>query len=1056
MRTCLALAFGLALFAFGSGEPPRLVMQTTHPRTDGRVALSPDGRYLATADKLGSVRFWEVQSGNILQVVDIDREIAAIAFAPDGTLVAVDSSGASFLSAPTGRVIGRIDSKAGCLDVAAFHRQAATATGDVTGKVFLLDAARKRRGAEIGSLDGMVRHVAVSMDDSLVGASSIKGAVKVFTAGGKLKLSLTGRYPDSPVTFSSDSKLVATMSDDQSVQVHEVDSGRLIQSLAKANGLPRRLLSFRDAERLVFQAADEGRFSAVEYDARSGQRVAKVVQMVGNGEIAFTDDRTKLLTTVNDVISLRSSTSEQLIQTFTGIPGGVSFVSIAPDGKTAYTATEEGKVFAWDTQTNQPLASSKGLGGEITGMAFTPDGQSLITADASGVIAQLSASTLAIQSRTAVSFDDHPVRGLALAHSGFRIATIDNTSGMVYIVNLAARTRATCQATASSRALAFAPSDDELAVGDASGRVLLFKLDELTKPKVLSAHERGVVFVGYSADGSIICSASEDGTAKFWETATLKLKGTAKFSGKLTCGAVSADGQTIALGGWLDGVTLFDAATGKRIRQLPERSSNIRSVAIMPDGSKILTGDRDGASRMWPLDRNGTVTSRYACGGNDWVVIDGKGRYDGTEEGKKFLHYARGDKTIPLDALFEQFSTPGLLGQIPKKRPSDPTPKPVVVPKAPTPKVNIDDLKDPTTVQIVSPNSDQIVDKDTATIVVEAKNGGGGIDEVVLFQNGKKIGGASRDLVEIPQPDAETFSKTFVVQLSPGENVFEAAAFNRERTKAKSQKPLKLTLKKTGTAGNLYVIAVGINDYVTPEYRLTYALNDSSSFAKQLQDQAKGLFANVEVVSVSDRKATNKGIVDAFAGVAAKAQPGDTFVFYYSGHGLVTQPEDGTQGQFVMVLSDVGDMKSTGELESKGLTAKQLTSLCVSVKAQHQLLIVDACHAGALLDAGSSAGDRKALEIIARNAGVAIFAGTSGHQVASEIRDLKHGLFTFALLNGLRGEAKPGSGPRKISSADLNAYLYDKVPDLVLKYGGQAQEPVTLVFGSFPIVITKN
>lgn len=1035
-------------------------MQTTHPRTDGRVALSPDSQFLASADKLGSLRFWEVETGQLLQVVDTDREIDGVAFASDSTLVIADKKGAAFFSAPSARLLGSVDAKGGYSSATPLHRSPRVAVADLSGKISILDAAKRKKLGDLGSMDAPVRHIDVSTDDGLIAASSLRGEVKVFTAEGKLKLAFGGQYADSSVSLSSDGSLIASMADDLSVQIRNVDTGALVQTLPKARGTPRRLLCFRDADRLLYQAAEEGRFACVEYEARTGRKLGRILPMVGSGEVSLTPDRAKVLhTDVEDTIEVRTATSEQLIQKFGGIAGGVSFVEFTPDGKLALTATEEGKVFAWEPQTNQPIASSPTLGGEVTGLAVTKDGSTLYVADAASRINALSLPGLQQIGRPLYVGDSdraNGIRGLAISGSGSLIATIDNGSGVVSVIDWNARSRKTFKATATSRALAFSPDDLILAVGDSSGALILCTAGESGKQRSVPAHERGIVFVGWSKDGRSICTASEDGTVKFWDSQTLKSKGSTKFQGKLTCGSVSQDGDTFVIGGWLDGVTVFDSATGKRIRQLPDGSSNIRSVAIRPDGSAILTGGRDGASRMWPMDRNGRITSRYACGGDDWVVIDGKGRYDGSEEGKKRLHYVKGGKTIPLDALFEQFSTPGMLGRIPKKRPSDPQPAPIVAPKAPTPKVNIDDLKDPTTVRIVTPTADQVVDKDTATIVVEAKNGGGGIDEVLLFQNGKKIGGASRDLVEIPQPEAETFSKTFVVQLSPGENVFLAAAFNKERTKSTSPKPLKLTLKKPETAGTLYVIAVGINDYNTPEYRLTYALSDSGSFAKQLQEQGKGLFKSVELVSVSDRKATQKGIADAFASVAAKALPGDTFVFYYSGHGLVTQPEDGSQGQFVMVLSDVGDMRSSADLESKGLTARQLTELCVKVKAQHQLLVIDACHAGAMLDPGNAAGDRKALELISRGAGVAILAGTSGHQVASEIRDLKHGLFTFALLNGLRGEATPGNGPRKVSVADLNAYIYRTVPDLVLKYGGQAQEPVTLLFGSFPIVISKN
>ena len=69
-------------------------------------------------------------------------------------------------------------------------------------------------------------------------------------------------------------------------------------------------------------------------------------------------------------------------------------------------------------------------------------------------------------------------------------------------------------------------------------------------------------------------------------------------------------------------------------------------------------------------------------------------------------------------------------------------------------------------------------------------------------------------------------------------------------------------------------------------------------------------------------------------------------------------------------------------------------------------------------------------------------------------RKLGHGVFTYALIQGLNGEADNGDG--KITVKELDAYLNDKVPELTEKFRGKRQDANSNSAGQdFPIVIVK-
>jgi len=80
---------------------------------------------------------------------------------------------------------------------------------------------------------------------------------------------------------------------------------------------------------------------------------------------------------------------------------------------------------------------------------------------------------------------------------------------------------------------------------------------------------------------------------------------------------------------------------------------------------------------------------------------------------------------------------------------------------------------------------------------------------------------------------------------------------------------------------------------------------------------------------------------------------------------------------------------------------------------------------------------------------------SGSEQFATEFEQIGHGVFTYALLQGLNGDA-PNNG-KQITINELKAYLEVQVPELSKKYKGISQYPASYGFGNdFPIIIIKK
>ena len=141
-------------------------------------------------------------------------------------------------------------------------------------------------------------------------------------------------------------------------------------------------------------------------------------------------------------------------------------------------------------------------------------------------------------------------------------------------------------------------------------------------------------------------------------------------------------------------------------------------------------------------------------------------------------------------------------------------------------------------------------------------------------------------------------------------------------------------------------------------------------------------------------------------------------------------------------------------MKSKGISSDEIAGLIRNIKAQKVLVMIDSCKAGAMLIAMRGFEDRKALSQLSRSTGVHVIAASTKDQYAAEVKDLGHGVFTYTLLEGLKGKA--AAGDKTITVRKLMTHVENRLPDVTMQYRKEAQFPVVDSRGmDFPLVIVK-
>lgn len=145
------------------------------------------------------------------------------------------------------------------------------------------------------------------------------------------------------------------------------------------------------------------------------------------------------------------------------------------------------------------------------------------------------------------------------------------------------------------------------------------------------------------------------------------------------------------------------------------------------------------------------------------------------------------------------------------------------------------------------------------------------------------------------------------------------------------------TQTKQKTVAKLWLMLVGVNQYQDERLPdLRYSAVDCQGLAEALVD-ATAQFAQKEINIYHDfapQSPSLKNVRATIKQITASAQPKDTVLFYFSGHGIV---EPYTQQAF-LCLADT----QTSNLFDTGLALQELLQLLGNCPAQNQLVWLDA------------------------------------------------------------------------------------------------------------------
>lgn len=1052
----------LFLIVKPSKSQNQLLSNIGHTDIINSVSFSPDGKFIVSGGKDKILRLWNVETEKVLRIMKGHNEgILCVDYSPDGKYAASAEDGyyVKIWDVQTGELLRDIYKPRLKVTSVLFNSDGSeiiVGYFDQNLRIYDVKSGKEKETINVGTdVNVMQPNAGRSM---FVVAGNGKKNLKLYNESGKnLQNFKTSKWIEG-VGISPGGNYIASGNHDETLDIWK-SNGKLIKTL-NIGRVVRNITFTKDEKNLVFADGPAVRIYNIEKEEfinvlQEKETEENMFQVYGAvSSIQVNPSGNQLLTANHDKeLKIWDIKSGEVLQVF-GKSNAckINDIHVSSDGKYLISAGNDHYARTWDLEHGGQLKILKGdepgraNRASIQNVILTPGGKELI-------MGNYHEKLLLVDRKSGEQL--HEFKGIKEKTSSIDLSP----NGKYFLTTTAAtkplkiwdleRKRVSQEIWEASLAFegVYSPNGRHIATAQYSEENVVYIWDAQNGEKLFSmqGHQDYPKCVAFNDKGDLLASGGLDNKVIVWDAINGKKKFELKgHSSPVSSVAFSPGGKYVFSGSEANKIIMWDLSNRKVMKTLQGHYDAITNLIFTPSGKYLISAAKDGAIKYWNSKTGEpVVTIMPLKNTKDYIVLTPDGRFDGTEKGMQELYYVDGMQTIPLSSYFEYFFTPNLLTLALNNKLKK------------LPKIDFDNLKKPPLVEIISPVNNSRLGSSEINVKVKATAREGGIEEMRLYVNEKLVETKRYDN-KGDENDGNVKTHEFNISLINGKNIIKATALNDQKTESR---PGKIVSYFNGVdkRANLHLLVIGVNNYKNPSYNLNYALADAKAFKKALEIGSKDIFQSMNVMFLKDDEVTSDGITKVFQRIKKEAQQEDVVVFYYAGHGVMDETED---PQFHIVPYDVTQMYGNPEmLKSKGISAKQLQKFSTEIKAQKQLFVIDACQSGGMADllATRGAAVEEAIAQLAKRTGTYWLTASTSEQFATEFEELGHGLFTYCILQALKGKADTGSKDHKITVEEISSFLNDKVPELSKKYKGASQYPTSYGFGQdFPISIIKN
>jgi len=591
-----AVAAGSAdksLTVWNAGDGKELKKLTNLPAPVLAVAFAADPNIVAAGFADNSLRLFDVKQGmETKNLPGAGGPVSAVAFTPKGDLVIAASHDRSVRvwNVSDGMVKLKVDHGAVLQALAVSKDGTKFASGGADKLVKVWNLADGKLLHTI-TTPAEVRGVGMSPDGTRLVVAGVDNRARTYTLDGKLGVFCPHDGPVLAAAFHPDGKQLVTASADKTARLW---SPTLLWQAAHAG--PIRQAGFSPKGDRVVSGSDDKTVKL--WNAADGKEIKSLAAHAGPVTgVGISADGLRIASAGADnsvKVWTPDTMADKPLAAFP-LPGPAQAVALSPNGlrvAAAFVEKNANLVRVYDVATGKELLTFVDNAGPVRVLAFAADNRTLLAGGQDKHARLLDVGTLAV-------FDAHPggVAGVQFHANGTQ-AVSAGADRTVKLWNLADGKVLKTFGPLEAPAAAVAFSKDGTQVGAAAGKNVKVWNAADGKELATLSHPADVRALAFSTDKLKVVTGAADNQTRVWDIAAGKLLQSFAQAGPVSAVAFHPDSKTVISGSADKTLTVQTVSAAKL---LPVAAAPVRSLAMVPAGTHLLTASDDKAVKLWNL-----------------------------------------------------------------------------------------------------------------------------------------------------------------------------------------------------------------------------------------------------------------------------------------------------------------------------------------------------------------------------------------------------------------------------------------------------------------------
>ena len=493
------------------------------------LAISPDGKLVLSGSFIGSLRVWDVESARERHCLQCDMiAIKAIALTPDGkyAISGSDDGSQRIWDVTNGAELNHIEAHRDSITaIAAGPDGQFAVSSSIDGKLCILDLMSGLEARFLGDHRCRIGALTVTPDGKYAASGDEKGSLRIWSLESFTEVRHFNGHEDwvTALAVTSNGQYLLSGGEDRTVRVWDFATGT-------------ELLCLEGHSNSVLAVAE----------AQHGQRA---VSGGADGALRVWD--------LASEIRRRQFKRRRSVRA----------VSVTPNIEHAVTAGDDGNVRVWDLATGTERYCLEVHSGRILAMALTQNGQNAV-----------------------LGGDDRAIRVWDLMGGG-ELLRLEVLADWILAVGVT-------------------PDGKQAVSGDTSRRFGVWDLVSGREQRRLDGHGGHVQAVAVAADGRHAISSGADAMVRVWDIIdAVELYCLQGHTGSVHSVAVTSDSQYAVSGGNDGTLRVWDLANRVERSRFEAGEVPVRAVEVTPDGLYAISGSDDGAVRIWDLANGGCIAT---------------------------------------------------------------------------------------------------------------------------------------------------------------------------------------------------------------------------------------------------------------------------------------------------------------------------------------------------------------------------------------------------------------------------------------------------------------